>query len=122
MSVPNPPPSPSPLKVALLIVSDTAFRDPTQDRVLPVLTETILSSSSSSSSPSSSTPTWTIAAQSIVPDDIGLIRHQVEEWCFLGGPKQMNLVLTSGGTGFAVRDVTPEAVGPLIERVAGGLV
>ncbi len=48
----------------------------------------------------------------IVPDEKDLIRQTVLNWCESG----YNLILTTGGTGLSPRDVTPEAIKPLIER------
>lgn len=48
----------------------------------------------------------------IVPDEVESIRQKILNWCESG----YNLVLTTGGTGLSPRDVTPEAIKPLIER------
>ena len=50
-------------------------------------------------------------------DEVGPIREQVEAWAAAPG---IDLILTTGGTGFAPRDVTPEAVKPLIRREMDG--
>ncbi|XP_003747779.1 gephyrin [Galendromus occidentalis] len=55
--------------------------------------------------------------QTVVPDEIEAIQSVVLDWC----QQDFALVLTTGGTGFAPRDVTPEAVAPLIERRADAL-
>ena len=52
----------------------------------------------------------------VVPDDAETIQSALEELC-----RQTLLVLTTGGTGFAPRDVTPEATRPLLEREAPGI-
>lgn len=54
----------------------------------------------------------------VVPDEIKEIQDRVVYWSHSG----IDLVLTSGGTGFAGRDVTPEAILPLISKNAPGLV
>lgn len=59
-----------------------------------------------------------IAAKAVIPDDFGTIRDTLIEWCDKLG---LDLILTTGGTGFAVRDVTPEATRAVIEREAPGL-
>ncbi|KAJ5952599.1 uncharacterized protein N7479_011012 [Penicillium vulpinum] len=56
----------------------------------------------------------------IVPDDVFQIQQSIYEWA--DSPNWYNLILLSGGTGFAVKDNTPEAVSPLIQRHAPGLV
>ncbi len=55
----------------------------------------------------------------ICPDDFIEIKRALEKWC---DDAHMDLILTTGGTGFAPRDVTPEATRAAIEREAPGLV
>uniref|UniRef100_A0A3Q1IHF0 Gephyrin a n=1 Tax=Anabas testudineus TaxID=64144 RepID=A0A3Q1IHF0_ANATE len=59
-----------------------------------------------------------IAAYKIVPDEIDEIKETLLEWC---DEQELNLILTTGGTGFAPRDVTPEATREVIEREAPGM-
>lgn len=61
---------------------------------------------------------WDIAETSVVPDDRAEI---VAELLRLVDEKGLDLVVTTGGTGFAPRDVTPEATRDVIEREAPGL-
>jgi molybdenum cofactor synthesis domain-containing protein len=56
--------------------------------------------------------------RAIVPDERPLIREQLIEWSDGGG---IDLILTTGGTGFAPRDVTPEATRDVVDREAPGL-
>lgn len=58
-----------------------------------------------------------LAAKSIVPDDIETIRAQVRNWADDEG---VDLIISTGGTGFTPRDVTPEAVKPLFRREMDG--
>ncbi|GAO49446.1 hypothetical protein SAICODRAFT_66413 [Saitoella complicata NRRL Y-17804] len=97
------------MKVGVLTVSETASRDATTDRSGPVLVELF----------ESDPDNWAVTQKAIVPDDIDKIRNTVKEWC---DTEELNLIVTSGGTGFAVTDVTPEAVKPLLEKEAPGLV
>ncbi|WP_323013515.1 molybdenum cofactor biosynthesis protein B [Devosia sp.] len=53
------------------------------------------------------------AGRQVVPDDIQLIRKAVQS--YIADP-EVNVVLTTGGTGFSGRDVTPEAVEPLFDK------
>ena len=53
---------------------------------------------------------------SIVPDERGAISDKLREWADEG----LDLILTTGGTGLAPRDVTPEATLDILDRVAPG--
>jgi gephyrin len=54
-----------------------------------------------------------------VPDDVDKIQEEIKDWC---DGKKVALILTTGGTGFSPRDVTPEATRPLLQREAPGMV
>jgi molybdenum cofactor biosynthesis protein B len=58
-----------------------------------------------------------LAGKAIVPDDVGAIQRQVRAWV---AQPDVDLIITTGGTGFSPRDVTPEAVRPLIQREMDG--
>ena len=60
----------------------------------------------------------TVAARMLVPDDTIAIARAVMEWC---DEDAADVVLTTGGTGLAPRDVTPEATRAVLEREAPGL-
>lgn len=94
------------LRVAILTVSDRSARGEREDRSGPALAE------------AASRMGWHIADTAITPDEITTIQRQLIEWCAIGA---VDLVLTTGGTGFAPRDVTPEATLAVIERSAPGL-
>jgi molybdenum cofactor synthesis domain-containing protein len=93
--------------VGILMVSDRCSRGEEQDRSGPFIAEWVAQH-------------WNarIARQAIVPDERRLIGAKLVEWSDSG---QIDLILTSGGTGFAPRDVTPEATRDAIEREAPGL-
>lgn len=99
------------LKAAILIISDTAHANPPSDKSSQVLDDTFRDDGGGQ---------WHVASRKIVPDEVHAIRNQIQAWC--DEDESMNLVLTSGGTGFAVKDITPEAVRPLIQKDAPGLV
>jgi molybdopterin adenylyltransferase len=61
---------------------------------------------------------WSVTKQAILPDDESAIRAILIEWVDSG---EMDVILTTGGTGFSPRDVTPEATRAVIERDAPGL-
>ncbi|HEX6808891.1 MAG TPA: MogA/MoaB family molybdenum cofactor biosynthesis protein [Gemmatimonadaceae bacterium] len=60
----------------------------------------------------------TIAARAIIPDDTSRIAATLVAWC---DADDADVVLTTGGTGLAARDVTPEATMAVIEREAPGI-
>ena len=88
-----------PVRFAVLAVSDT--RDLAEDRSGALLAERI------------ETAGHKLAARAIVKDDIRAIRTKVRGWI---KDKKIDAVITTGGTGFTGRDVTPEAVEPLFEK------
>ncbi|GBE79793.1 MoaB/Mog domain-containing protein [Sparassis latifolia] len=98
--------SPSPIRVAILTVSDTAAADPVADKSGPTIKDILARRG------------YECILELIVPDDESRIREIVREWCDQGA----DWVITAGGTGFGVRDRTPEAIRPLLEREAPGLV
>lgn len=58
-----------------------------------------------------------LAGRAIVKDEVAAIQAQVKAWIEDPG---VDVILSTGGTGFAPRDVTPEAVRPLLDRVMDG--
>jgi len=60
----------------------------------------------------------TVAARAVVEDDTAAIVPQLAAWCDSG---DVDLVVTTGGTGLSSRDVTPEATRSIIEREAQGI-
>ena len=99
------------LNAAILIISDTAFRDPSTDKAGDTLSEVFANDGNGQ---------WTVNDRKIVPDDVLSIQREVTSFC--DGENYINLLITTGGTGFAVKDHTPEAITPLIHRHAPGLV
>jgi molybdenum cofactor synthesis domain-containing protein len=59
-----------------------------------------------------------VTKQSLLPDEESAIRAALSEWADSG---ELDVILTTGGTGFSPRDVTPEATRAVIEREAPGL-
>ncbi|KAM0327945.1 hypothetical protein ACHAQA_005344 [Verticillium albo-atrum] len=102
----------TPLKVALLIVSTTAQKDPATDKSDLVLRDVIQNEGGGQ---------WEVVETKIVSDHVPQIQRQIMLWADLGADA-VNLIITTGGTGFAVTDHTPEAVGALLHRQAPGLV
>ena len=56
--------------------------------------------------------------QEIVPDEMNAIQETLRTWADLD---EVNVILTTGGTGFAPRDITPEAARAVVERLTPGL-
>ena len=92
-----------PLRIAVLTVTDT--RDEEGDWSGALLVERLQAAGHA------------LAGRAIVADEIEAIRRQVQAWADDPG---VDVVLTTGGTGFAPRDVTPEAVRPLFRREMDG--
>jgi len=61
---------------------------------------------------------WSVAKQAILPDSEQAIRASLIEWADGG---EVDIILTTGGTGFSPRDVTPEATRAVLDRDAPGL-
>jgi molybdopterin adenylyltransferase len=87
------------LRIAVLTVSDT--RSLEDDKSGATLAERIAKAGHA------------VAARAIVTDDVDRIRTQVTAWIADPG---VDVIITTGGTGFTGRDVTPEAVEPLFEK------
>lgn len=94
------------MNVGILIISDRGAKGEYEDRSGPVIVEIV----------NGRTP-WNIVRQQIIPDDFETIVTTLTMWCQAG----INLLLTSGGTGFSPRDVTPEATKRVIERETPGI-
>lgn len=58
-----------------------------------------------------------LAGRAIVPDDVDEIRSQVRQWV---DDPDVDVIISTGGTGFSPRDVTPEAVRPMLRREMDG--
>ncbi len=54
----------------------------------------------------------------IVPDEIDIIRNRLIEWADAG---DVDVIFTTGGTGLALRDVTPEATAPILDKMVPGI-
>ena len=92
-----------PLSIAVLTVSDT--RVATDDRSGDTLVDRLTGAG------------HRLADRGIVPDEVTAIRARVEGWARDPG---VDVIITTGGTGFTGRDVTPEAIEPLFEKRMDG--
>uniref|UniRef100_A0A7N8WQZ2 Gephyrin n=1 Tax=Mastacembelus armatus TaxID=205130 RepID=A0A7N8WQZ2_9TELE len=102
-------PSLHPSAITTMTLSDSCFRNLAEDRSGINLKDLVHDPSLLGGM---------IAAYKIVPDEIDEIKETLVDWC---DEKELNLILTTGGTGFAPRDVTPEATKEVIEREAPGM-
>lgn len=98
----------TPMRVAILTVSDRCSRGETLDTSGPALADLARSKLGA-----------VIAAQACVPDERPVIAAQLRAWA--GEIDAPDLILTTGGTGLAPRDVTPEATLDVLERRHSGL-
>lgn len=92
-----------PVRIAILTMSDT--RSLVEDKSGNTLSDMIKEAGHE------------VAGRALVTDDVAAIRSQVEGW--IADP-QIDVVITTGGTGFTGRDVTPEAITPLFEKHIDG--
>ena len=92
-----------PLKIAVLTVSDT--RELAEDKSGATLAERIEKAG------------HVLADRAIVKDEVEEIRQRVKAWI---ADKSIDVIISTGGTGFTGRDVTPEAVEPLFEKKMDG--
>jgi molybdenum cofactor synthesis domain-containing protein len=61
---------------------------------------------------------WQVIRKAVIPDELPAVRDLLEAWA---GSGDLDVILTTGGTGFSPRDITPEATQLVIERPAPGL-
>lgn len=94
------------MRARVLTVSDRSARGERPDESGPLLARLLADNG------------WEVGAVEVVPDERRVVEGKLAEWADSG---QVDLVLTTGGTGFAPRDVTPEATGAVIDRAAPGL-
>lgn len=85
------------LKAAVLVVSTTASKDPSTDAAGDALRSVFEQDGAGR---------WQVIETKIVPDSVALIQRQLMLWADSADP--VNLIVTTGGTGFAVSDQTPE--------------
>ncbi len=97
----------NPLRFGILTVSDRSSRGERPDSSGPALAGVITARG------------WTVAKQEIVADDLAAIQATLLDWC---ESDKVDVILTTGGTGFAPRDITPEATLGVIQRSTPGLV
>lgn len=95
-----------PLNLAVLTISDT--RTDADDRSGKALVTRLTDAGHN------------LADKRIVPDDKYRIRAVVSNWLAGEGPRPVDAILTTGGTGVTGRDGSPEAIRPLLDKVIDG--
>jgi molybdenum cofactor synthesis domain-containing protein len=94
------------IRFAILTVSDRSARGERPDASGPALATAITSRG------------WLVIEQKIVPDEFESIKLALQNWC---DSEKIDIILTTGGTGVAPRDITPEATLAVIERATPGI-
>ncbi len=94
------------IRFGVLTVSDRSARGERADSSGPELIKAIEAEG------------WQVTRKGIVPDEQAVVRDTMTSWADSG---EVDILLTTGGTGFAPRDVTPEATRGIIDRDAPGL-
>ncbi len=94
------------LKVGIITVSDKGFRGEREDLSVKVIKELIAAIDGQ------------VTAYEIIPDEQPLIERKLMEY---SDQLALDLIFTTGGTGFAARDVTPEATLKVAEKLVPGI-
>ncbi len=94
------------IRVGIITVSDRSSRGEREDLSGPALANKVTSAG------------FEIISTTIIPDEFDQIKSCLINWCDSG---KFDLILTTGGTGFAPRDVTPEATLAVLEKNAPGI-
>lgn len=94
------------LHFGILTISDRSARGERADTSGPAITGSLEAHG------------WRVVKTGIIPDDLVTIRDTLAAWADSGA---CDVILTTGGTGFAARDVTPEATMAVIHRPTPGL-
>ncbi|MFZ5880099.1 MAG: MogA/MoaB family molybdenum cofactor biosynthesis protein [Chloroflexota bacterium] len=94
------------IRFAILTASDRSARGERPDASGPALADLVRASG------------WSVVRTAILPDDRSALADQLRAWA---DSRDVDVILVTGGTGFAPRDVTPEATRDVIEKEAPGL-
>lgn len=94
------------LRFGILTVSDRSARGERPDLSGPALIDLVTSQG------------WKVERAAVLADDLAALRETLSIWA---DGAELDVILTTGGTGFSPRDVTPEATRLVIERDAPGL-
>ncbi|CAG8453862.1 8482_t:CDS:2, partial [Funneliformis caledonium] len=92
-------------------VSDTASADSTKDISGPTL-KTVFEQASKGNK------TFNVIKSAIVPDEFEKIQNIIKQW---SDYERLDIIITTGGTGFGAKDITPEAIQPLLQKISSGI-
>ena len=101
-----PTPADLPLRAAVITLSDKGSRGEREDKSGPLIVEMLTATG------------YKVEEALLLPDDAAQLKTQLLR---LADARQVNLILTTGGTGFAPRDITPEVTLSVAERNAPGI-
>ena len=94
------------MRVAIITSSDSGYAGEREEKSGPVIAEMVTAAG------------YTVVSQEILPDDYEMLTKRMAEICDNNGAE---LILTTGGTGFSVRDIMPEATAAVCERMVPGI-
>ncbi len=94
------------MRFGILTISDRSWRGERPDLSGPALAEAVRAQG------------WQVLETGILPDEVQVIAQKLADWA---DSAHFDVILTTGGTGFAPRDVTPEATRQVVERLTPGL-
>lgn len=94
------------IRVGILTISDRSSRGDREDLSGPALRSAANQNG------------WSVQLYEIIPDDFEMIKNKLLDWSENG---DLDLILTTGGTGLSARDVTPDATSAVIQRSVPGL-
>ncbi|MCD6402183.1 MAG: MogA/MoaB family molybdenum cofactor biosynthesis protein [Anaerolineales bacterium] len=95
-----------PIRIGILTISDRSSRGERDDITGPNLAKIVREQK------------WEIIKVDIIPDEFLAIKDKLMEW---SDSEAFDVIITTGGTGFGLRDITPEATKAVIDREAPGL-
>lgn len=119
--MPSPPTGTIKLSVGILTVSDRASTGEYQTGDLsgPAVATSVETILKTIANKEETEVEYRLVKSAIVPDDIQAIQSKLKDWT--SGEAALDLLLTTGGTGFAPRDVTPEATTSILDKECHGL-
>ncbi len=93
------------MRFGILTISDRSWRGERSDLSGPALAEAVRKQG------------WQVLETAILPDEVQVIAQKLVDWA---DSAHFDVILTTGGTGFTPRDVTPEATRQVVERLTPG--